>query len=113
MRLHLPTSAIIDAMSLPESETRLDPDALAALLSTGSGWTRDGQTITKTFRCKGWKAAIAFVDRIAVTADQLGHHPDLHIEGYRNVRVVLTTHATKMISDADVELARRIDELAD
>lgn len=99
-------------MPLPESETRLDEGALAALLASGAGWVREGETLTKTYRCKGWKAAIAFVDRIAVAADELGHHPDLHLEGYRNVRVVLTTHATGRISDADVALARRVDELA-
>ena len=70
---------------------------------------RDGETLTKTFRCKGWKDAIAFVDRIAKAADEVNHHPDIHVEGYRTVRIVTTTHATKKLSDADVALARRID----
>jgi 4a-hydroxytetrahydrobiopterin dehydratase len=99
-------------MALPERETRLDEAALAALIASG-GWTRDGETLTKTFRCKGWKRAIAFVDRIAVAADELDHHPDVHVERYRNVRIVTTTFATGKLSDADVALARRIDELAD
>jgi 4a-hydroxytetrahydrobiopterin dehydratase len=99
-------------MPLPERETRLDPAALEALLDSG-GWTREGDTISKTFRCKGWNAAIAFVDRIAAAANELDHHPDIHVEGYRNVRIVTTTHATKTLSDADVALARRVDELAD
>ena len=90
-------------------ETRLDEAALASLLATG-GWTRDGEMLTKTFRCKGWKDAIAFVDQIAKAADEVNHHPDIHIENYRTVRVVTTTHATKKLSDADVALARRIDE---
>jgi 4a-hydroxytetrahydrobiopterin dehydratase len=98
-------------MPLPDIETRLDQAALAALLASGSGWTREGETLTKTFRMKGWKDAIAFVDRIAKAADELNHHPDIHVEGYRNVRITTTTHATKKLSDADVELARRIDAL--
>src|SRR3954465_4426907 len=98
-------------MPLPEHETRLDQTALTAWLPS-SGWTRDGETLTKTFRCDGWKAAIAFVDRIAVAADEQGHHPAVHVERYRNVRIVTTTFATKMLSDADVALARRIDEVA-
>jgi 4a-hydroxytetrahydrobiopterin dehydratase len=99
-------------MPLPEIETRLDEAALAAWLPS-SGWTRDGEMLTKTFRRKGWKDAIAFVDRIASAADELDHHPDIHVEGYRNVRITTTTHATKRLSDADVALARRIDEVAD
>jgi 4a-hydroxytetrahydrobiopterin dehydratase len=98
-------------MPLPDIETRLDEAALAAWLPA-SGWTREGETLTKTFRMKGWKDAIAFVDRVAKTADELNHHPDIHVEGYRNVRITTTTHATKKLSDADVALARRIDEVA-
>jgi 4a-hydroxytetrahydrobiopterin dehydratase len=96
-------------MPLPDIETRLDEAALATWLPA-SGWTRDGETLTKTFRMKGWKDAIAFVDRIAKAADELNHHPDIHVEDYRNVRITTTTHATKKLSDADVALARRIDD---
>jgi len=99
-------------MPLPERETRLDEKALAEWLPN-SGWTRDGQTLTKTFRSKGWKSAIAFIDRIAKAAEELDHHPDVHLERYRNVRIVTTTFATGKLSDADVALARRIDEVAE
>ena len=34
---------------------------------------------------------------------------DIHVERYRSVRIVLTTHATGGISDADVALARTIE----
>ena len=99
-------------MALPEGETRLDEPALALWLPA-SGWTREGEALTKTFRCKGWKSAIALVDRIAVAAEELDHHPDIHVERYRNVRVTTTTFATGKLSDADVALAKRIDEAVD
>ena len=95
---------------LRPAESQLDPRALILLLESGRGWRRDGETLTKTFRCKGWKRAIAFVGRIGAAADELDHHPDVHVERYRNVRVVTTTFATGKLSDADVALARRIDE---
>jgi len=90
-------------------ESQLDEDAAIALVRD-AGWSRDGETLTKTFRCRGWKSAIAFVNRIAAAAEELNHHPDVHIEGYRSVRIVTTTHATQKLSDADVALAKRIDE---
>lgn len=96
-------------MALPEKETRLDEGALARLLE--SGWRRDGESITKTFTFKGFKGAVAFANRVADAANVANHHPDIHIERYKTVRIVLTTHATGRVSDADVELARRIDEL--
>ena len=98
-------------MALPENETRLDEAALARLLDAGA-WRREGNAITRTFTLKGFKSAMSFANRIAEAANEVNHHPDIHIENYRSVRIVLTTHATHGISDADVDLARRIDELA-
>src|SRR5437016_5738703 len=96
-------------MPLPENETRLDESALASLLESGAGWSRQANTLTKTYVLKGFKAAMAFANRVAEAANAANHHPDIHIEGYRNVRMVLTTHSAGGITDADVELAARID----
>jgi len=97
-------------MALPENETRLDEAALAQLLAVGA-WRREGNTITRTFTFKGFKGAMAFANRVAQAANEANHHPDIHVERYKTVRIVLTTHATGAISDADVDLARRIEEL--
>ena len=95
-------------MALPENETRLDEAALAALLASGA-WRREGNAITRTFTLKGFKAAMVFANRVAGAATAANHHPDIHVERYRSVRVVLTTHAIGGISDADVALARTIE----
>ncbi len=97
-------------MALPENETRLDEAELARLLDAGA-WRREGDAIARTFTFKGFKGAMAFANRVAEAANAANHHPDIHIERYRTVRIVLTTHATSGLSDADVVLARRIDEL--
>jgi 4a-hydroxytetrahydrobiopterin dehydratase len=94
-------------MAPPENETRLDEAALTRLLGDGT-WQRQGNAITRTFTFKGF---MAFANRVAAAANEANHHPDIHIERYRLVRIVLTTHLTNGISDADVELARRIDGL--
>jgi 4a-hydroxytetrahydrobiopterin dehydratase len=98
-------------MALPENETRLDEAALARLLSAGA-WRREGSAITRTFTFKGFKGAMTFANRVAEAANAANHHPDIHVENYRTVRIVLTTHATGGISDADVELARAIEGFA-
>ena len=97
-------------MSLREHERTLDENALRLLLESGA-WHREGDALTRTFTFKGFKGAMAFANRVAEAANAANHHPDIHIERYRLVRIVLTTHLTNGISDADVELARRIDEL--
>ena len=99
-------------MTVPESEQLLGEPLLTDLLAELDGWQRDGQAITRTFTRKGWKSALAFVNRVAEAAVAADHHPDIHIERYKTVRIVLTTHITKGISRADIDLAREIDRIA-
>ena len=96
---------------MPESEQLLPEPLLTELLAELDGWQRDGQAITKTFTSKGWKSALAFANRVAEAAAAADHHPDIHIERYKRVRIVLTTHITKGISQADIDLATAIDAL--
>jgi len=98
-------------VATPENETRLDDAGLAALLSSGSGWARVDDALTKTFTFKGFKRAVAFVNSVAEAANAANHHPDIHLEGYKNVRIVLRTHVAHGITDADVELAKTIDAI--
>ena len=99
-------------MAVPESEQLLPEPELLKLLGELGGWQRDGQTLTKTFTLKGWKSAMAFANRVAEAATAADHHPDIHIERYKSVRIVLTTHVTKGISRADIDLAKAIDAIA-
>jgi 4a-hydroxytetrahydrobiopterin dehydratase len=98
-------------MAVPESEQLLPEPLLTEMLKELEGWQRDGQAITKTFTLKGWKSAMAFADRVAEAATAANHHPDIHIERYKTVRIVLTTHVAKGISQADVDLAQAIDAI--
>lgn len=78
-----------------------------------SGWylTHDGQRIRKDWTVKHFMAGMDFFNRVAQVAEGDGHHPDLHIEGYRNVSIELWTHAIGGLSENDFILAAKIDEL--
>jgi len=99
-------------MAVPESEQLLPEPELVKFLGELGSWQRDGQTLTRTFTLKGWKSAMAFANRVAEAATAADHHPDIHIERYKSVRIVLTTHVTKGISRADIDLAKAIDAIA-
>ena len=99
-------------MTVPQSEHRLEEPLLTELLGKLDGWEREGEAITKTFTRNGWKNALAFVNRVAEAATAANHHPDVHIERYKIVRIVLTTHVTHGISQADIDLAAAIDAIA-
>ncbi len=99
-------------MPIPETEHRLEEPLLSSEIARLSGWEREGETLAKTFTFKGFKGAIAFANRVAEAANAANHHPDIHVERYKNVRIVTTTHATGGISQADIDLARAIDAAA-
>lgn len=89
------------------------PEEAKQQLKQLSGWrlTHDGQRIRKDWKAKNFLAGIDFFNRCADLAEEDGHHPDLHIEGYRNVSVELWTHAIGGLSENDFILAAKIDEL--
>lgn len=100
------------SVPVPPSEHRLSEPLLTDILGELEGWERQGEAITKTYTFSGFKGAIAFANKVAEAANAANHHPDIHIEAYKTVRLVLTTHATKGISQADVDLAKAIDGIA-
>ncbi len=82
-------------------------------LKTLEGWrlTHDGLRIRKDWTVKNFMAGIALFDRVAELAEDEGHHPDLHFEGFRNVWIETWTHAIGGLSENDFILAAKIDRL--
>ena len=90
----------------------LDDLELAAALADLPGWTAEDRALVRAFRRRDWRDAIAFVNAVADEADRRDHHPDISITGYRNVTFRLSSHDAGGVTKRDVNLARRIDELA-
>jgi 4a-hydroxytetrahydrobiopterin dehydratase len=74
-------------------------------------WRREGDTIRRTVKLKGFKTAIAFVNAVADASEAANHHPDITIHDYNRVSLVLTTHASKALTFRDFDLAEQIDAL--
>jgi 4a-hydroxytetrahydrobiopterin dehydratase len=75
-------------------------------------WRRDGQAIVRERTFADFKEAIAFVDRVAETAEAANHHPDILVHGWNKVRLELSTHSEGGLTEADFDMAARIDLLA-
>lgn len=77
------------------------------------GWklTHDGERIRKDWTVKHFVAGMQFFDAVAKLAEEEQHHPDLHLEGYRNVWIEIYTHAIGGLSENDFILAAKIDKL--
>lgn len=74
------------------------------------GWERDGDRLRKTVKRKDFRQAMEFVNEVAVLAEEADHHPDLAIS-WNTVTLTLWTHTVGGITQADIDLARRIDRL--
>ena len=67
------------------------------------------QTITRSFTAKNWAAAMEFLNAASAIAEEEGHHPDLHLTNWRDVRVDLSTHAIGGLSLPDLVVAAKLD----
>ena len=74
--------------------------------------SQDGKMISRKFSLKNFVQAMGLLQKVADVAEEDQHHPDLHLTGYRNVRIDLTTHAIQGLSENDFILAAKIDAVA-
>ena len=91
---------------------KLADEEIRAGLEALPGWELQGGAIRKEFTFKGFRAAIAFIDRVAEVAIAAGHHPDLE-NHYNRVVVSLTSHDAGGVTRADLALARGIETAAE
>ena len=85
----------------------LTDEVITQRLTALPGWTRDRDTIHRTFTFKGFPEAVAFVHTLVAPAEALNHHPDVDIR-YNRVIVTLSTHDSGGLTDHDLTLAAQI-----
>ena len=90
-----------------DERTALLPPLLAA------GWALDQgrDAITKHLKFKNFSQAWAAMSRIALLAEAMDHHPEWG-NVYNRLDITLTTHSAGGLSDLDMTLARKIDQIA-
>jgi 4a-hydroxytetrahydrobiopterin dehydratase len=88
----------------------LDNNAVASALQSLDGWTGDAREITRTAELPGFPAAIRVVDLVAEVAEELDHHPDIDIR-WRTLTFRCSTHSAGGVTELDLRLAGRIDEI--
>jgi 4a-hydroxytetrahydrobiopterin dehydratase len=90
----------------------MTPAEISTALQTVAGWEADGESaIAKAFKFEDHIEAMGFVNRVALAAEKMDHHPELTIV-YNNVRIRLNTHDVGGVSAKDFELAAAIERYA-
>jgi 4a-hydroxytetrahydrobiopterin dehydratase len=91
----------------------LSADEVKAHRAAVPAWelTADGKRIRRQWRVKDFATGLDFFQRVGQIAEAEDHHPDLYLEGYRNVTIELWTHAVNGLTLNDFILAAKIDTL--
>jgi 4a-hydroxytetrahydrobiopterin dehydratase len=94
-------------MNRPLSQTELT-QTLAEL----TDWTLVNGKLHRELKFKSFVQAFGFMASVALVAESMGHHPEW-FNVYNRVVIDLVTHDVgNKISDLDLELAKKIDGLA-
>jgi 4a-hydroxytetrahydrobiopterin dehydratase len=92
--------------------TPLKGEAIISYMNElGPGWIVMGEkAIQKEFSFNNFILGMSFLNKIALIAEEEGHHPDVCIS-YTKVQVKLFTHAIGGLSENDFILAAKIDAI--
>jgi len=92
--------------------TRLTDEQRASLGTSVPGWTLtpDKDAIGRSFKFADFNEAWGFMNRVALLAEKMDHHPDWS-NVWNSVRIELSTHDVGGLSDRDVALAQAINRL--
>jgi 4a-hydroxytetrahydrobiopterin dehydratase len=95
---------------MPEDHVLSEAELQTALAAL-PGWEVRDDWLRRTYDTPGWTHTMLLANTIGYLAEAAWHHPDLSL-GYAKLTVKLQTHRVRGITESDVELARRIDEVA-
>ncbi len=73
-------------------------------------WRLAGRRIVRVVRYEGFMPGVELLNEIAKIAEEMDHHPDVTIS-YGRMRISLTTHDAKGLTELDFKLAGRIEEV--
>ncbi len=76
------------------------------------GWALEGEALTRRFVFTDFAEAFAVLTRVAAHAEGVDHHPEF-TSVWNRVDFRLTSHDAGGVTERDVALARKINELAD
>jgi len=93
------------------AELLRDEEVDQALAGALSGWSREGEAITRSVEAATFMDGIRLVEQVAEVAEDLDHHPDIDIR-WRTVTFRLSTHSAGGLTGMDLRLAADIDRLA-
>lgn len=73
-------------------------------------WHLEDGWIRRTYKTNSWKGTLMVINTVGHLAEVAWHHPDI-TASYAWVEVRLMTHSAKGVTDKDLALARKIEDV--
>ncbi len=89
---------------------KLTPDEVLKKLDSLDGWSADGDAIKRRFEFKNFAESLDFVNKVGAIAEEADHHPDITF-GWGYAEVATTTHDRDGITEFDIVLASRVNQI--
>ena len=89
----------------------MSPEDIAKRAADTPAWTViEDHHLEREFSFPDFATALAFVNRVGALAEEMDHHPDIHLS-WGKVVVSVWTHSAGGLTDKDFALARGADGL--
>jgi 4a-hydroxytetrahydrobiopterin dehydratase len=81
------------------------------LADLGNDWrVVDGHHLEKEYRFKNFREALDYTNRVGELAEELGHHPDIHL-AWGKVTLTVWTHKIDGLHESDFVFAAKADKV--
>lgn len=97
-------------MTAAREKPMAEAEVNAWLASNLPKWRLEDGWIRRTYKTNSWKGTLMVIGTVGHLAEAAWHHPDI-TASYAWVEVRLMTHSAKGITDKDLFLARKIEEV--
>jgi 4a-hydroxytetrahydrobiopterin dehydratase len=101
-------------MSALTEQDRLGKDEIEKALDGLPAWSlsANGLKLERTLRFEDFVSAFGFMTQAAMIAERMGHHPEW-ANVWNRIDIELTTHTANGVTVLDIELARKLDAIAE
>lgn len=82
------------------------------LLDLNNEWVIENNKLVRQFKFKDFQETFMFMEKIAVLAEELRHHPQW-TNTYNKLEIMLWTHEINGLSNLDFEMAKEINQIFD
>ena len=90
---------------MEENKVLLDQSKISDFLKQNNNWSLKNDGVECNLEFNNYMDSISFINKLAIKAEELNHHPDLTV-GWCNIHVRFSTHDLGRLSTLDLKMAQ-------